>query len=137
MNALETALIDVCDIAYSLTAYPNGLSEFAFSPDLPDRWHAEAVRNAAKKIAANVAPLSDAEVAQVHAALEFVCAGDEYAAKEVAGRFLSAVRRLRVVTAIKKHPRAGKFATLVAAIERGKFTPSQWDFARTLAAEAA
>jgi hypothetical protein len=79
--------------------------------------------------------LSNNEVAQVHAALEFVCSKDDYAAKEVAGRFLSAVRRVRAIRAIMAHPRGHRFYELRCAIEKGRFTKAQWALAVKLAGE--
>jgi hypothetical protein len=68
--------------------------------------------------------------------LEVATQGDEWAAKEVAGRFPSAVRRLRLVAEIGQHPRANKFRTLVDALVRGKYTKAQLALAQKLAAEA-
>lgn len=134
---LESALTDVCDIAYELTRFPQGLAGFAYSMEQLDQWQAQAFRTASAILAHNVVVggLSDNEIAQVHAALAYVCSGDEYAAKEIAGRFLSAVRRIKVLRAIGRHPRGGKFYTLTEAIEKGRFTKAQWQLAVKLASE--
>ncbi len=134
---LDEAMTDVCDIAYKLTAYPTGLAGFAYSMDKPDQWHAEAFRSSMAILAHQclASGFSDNEIAQVHAALAFVCSGDEYAAKEVAGRFMSLVRRLKVLGAIARHPGASRFYTLTDAIGRGKYTKAQWALALKLASE--
>lgn len=135
---LDEALTDVADIAHELTRFPRGLSEFAYSMDEIDKWEAQAFRTAMGILAHQCirGELSDNEIAQVHAALAFVCSGDEYASKEVAGRFMSFVRRTKVLAAIARHPRAGKFYTLTEAIGRGRFTKAQWTLAVKLASEA-
>lgn len=134
-KTLNDALVDVADIAYELTRYSGKLGEFAYSPERLDQWHAEDVRGRATKIAKVVAAMSDHDVEAVHMALTFVCAVDEYAAKEIAGRFMSAVKRLRVLRAIGSHPRALRFSDLCEAIEKGRYTKAQWDLAQKLAAE--
>ena len=135
---LEEAFVDVADIAYELLRFPRGLAQFAYSMDEPDRWHAEAFRNACAVLAHQcvTSGFSDNEIAQVHAALAFVCSTDEYASKEVAGRFLSAVRRVRVLRAVNRHPRSGRFETLKIALEKGRYTKAQWALALKLANEA-
>lgn len=136
MQTLTEALAAVAHMAEELRRYPGGLGGFAYSTETLDQWHAEAFRKLGTDIARGVHGLPDAEVTQVHEAMVAVCASDEYAAKEVAGRFLGAVRRLRVLAKIARHPRAWKFGTLVRALERGRFTKAQWAFAQRLAAEA-
>lgn len=134
---LDSALVDVCDIAHELTSYRGRLGDFAFSTDSLDRGHAEALRKQIAILAWNVVvgDMTDNEIAQVHAALAHVCSADEYAAKELAGRFLSSVRRVRVLRAIGQHPRANRFDSLTDAIEKGRHTKAQWAFALRLAAE--
>jgi hypothetical protein len=83
-----------------------------------------------------VGKLSDEDVATVTKALKEVCAADAYAVKELAGRFASGVKRVKVLRAIGRHPRAARFSTLCEAIEKGRFTASQWALAQKIAAEA-
>jgi hypothetical protein len=134
---LDEAMTDVADIAYELLRFPTGLAGFAYSDEKIDQWHAEAFRNSMMILAHQclASGFSDNEIAQVHAALAFVCSVDEYAAKEVAGRFMSLVRRLKVLSAIARHPRANRFYTLTDAIGRGKHTKAQWTLALKLASE--
>lgn len=135
---LDEAFTDVADMAYELQRYPTGLAGFAYSMETLDQWEAERFRNAAMILAHQcvTSEFSENEIAQVHAALAFVCSKDEYAAKEVAGRFLSAVRRVRVLRAIQRHPRSGRFETLKIALEKGRYTKAQWVLAVKLAGEA-
>lgn len=135
MKTITEALAAVAHMATELRRYPHGLGTFAYSNETLDQWHAEAFRKLSTDIARGAFELPDAEVAQIHEAMVAVCACDEYAAKEVAGRFLGAVKRLRVLAKIARHPRAWKFGNLVAAIEKGRFTKEQWAFAQRLAAE--
>ncbi len=134
---LESALAHVGEMAAELARYGGRLCDFAFSMDAIDRWPAEALRTQSAVLAWNVVvgALSDQDVAAVHAAFVSACAGDEYAAKELAGRFMTGVRRVRVLRAIGQHPRGDRFSTLCEAIERGKFTAAQWALAQKLAAE--
>ena len=135
---LESALTDVADIAAELAAYGGNLGNFAHSIDQIDQVHAEAFTNCLKLMTWNVVMgnLSDNEVAQIRAALDFVCSGDEWAKDRIAGQFPRMVRRAQVLRAIARHPRAAKFYTLCEAIEKGRFTKAQWTFALTLAKEA-
>lgn len=134
---LESALVHVADIAAELERYGGKLNEFAYSMERLDQWAAEAFRNSTSILAYNVVAggLSNNEVAQVHAALEFVCSKDDYAAKQVAPWFLPAVRRVRAIRAIMSHPRGDRFYELRCAIEKGKFTKAQWALAVKLAGE--
>ena len=135
---LDEALVDVCDIAAELAPYAGNLGGFAYSLDKLDNLAAQALRAQMALLAWGVVlgDLTENETAQVHAALAFVCSGDEYAAEEIAGRFLSMVRRIRVVRALGRHPRAERFRSLADAIGRGRFTRAQWDLAKKIAAEA-
>ncbi len=127
-------LIALTTIANEIAAYRGGLEGWAYSPDLVDRMAAEGLRIRCRDLAKVVA--HDLDLAERTAvALAWACMGDAYAVKELAGRFRSACARVRLVSAIGKHPRAGQFVTLVKAIDSGKFTRPQLDLARKLAAE--
>lgn len=130
-----TALESLTLIAREIAAYRGGLAGWAYSPDAADQWVASALRNRCVDLAKLVA--ADVDLAERTAvALAWACMGDDYAVKELAGRFRSMCARMRLVAAIRRHPRAGQFGTLIAAIERGKFTKAQIEFARKLAGEA-
>ena len=135
---LESALVDVADIAAEVSRYGGNLATFAYSIDAVDHVGPEGLRNCLRLMSWNVAVgnLSDNEIAQIHAALAFVCSGDEWAAEKIAGAFKRTVRRVQVLRAIGRHRRASQFYTLCEAIERGRFTAKQWAFALKLAAEA-
>lgn len=135
---LESALADVADIGRELAQYGGKLGDFAYSIDKIDHMAPQALRAQCSILAWNlvIGKLSDEDVATVKAALKEACAGDAYAVKELAGRFMSCIKRIRVVRAIGRHPRADRFTTLCEALERGKFTAAQWAFAQKLAAEA-
>lgn len=138
MNAtLETVLSSLLAIQNEIASVRPNLAAFAYSPDLLDRWVAEGVRARALGLAKLVCELSDEQVERVSVCLFWVCSGDVYATAEVAGRFMSAVRRLRLAAAIRRHPRAFNFGSLVSAIERGKYTKAQYALASKLAKEAA
>lgn len=122
-------------IAREIASYGCNLGSFAYSRDEIDVWHAEALRDRCRALAKLVA--MDVELAdRTGMALSFACSADPYAAKELAGRFKSLCARIRLTTAIRRHPSAARFATLISAIESGKFTTNQLAFAKTLAAEA-
>jgi hypothetical protein len=133
-TALEALLTT---LAALVATYRGNLAAFANSVDALDRYAPAAVRDAAKDVARAVACESAEVVAAAAAGVATACAGDEWARAEVAGRFLSAVKRLQLVTTIKRHPRAGRFSTLVSAIESGRFSKAQYKLATELAAEVA
>lgn len=134
---LESALTDVADIAAEIKRYSGNLASFAHSTDFVDQVGPDSIRNCLRLVCWNVAiGLTDDETSQVHAALAAACAGDEWAAEMIAGAFKRTVRRVQVLRAIARHPRAAKFYTLCEAIEKGRFTKAQWAFALKLAAEA-
>lgn len=136
--ALDEAFVDVCDVAAELERYRGKLGSWAYSMERFDQIDAERFRVACTILAHQCVSsgFSQNEIAQVHAALAFVCSGDEYATKEVAGRFLSGVRRVKVLRAIGRHPRRARFETLTIALEKGRYTRAQWDLAVKLAMEA-
>lgn len=122
-------------IASEVASYAGKLESFAYSMEKLDVWHAEALRDKCRSLAKLVA--MDVELAdRTGVALSFACSADPYAAKELAGRFRSFCARIRLATAIRRHPRAGQFYTLISAIESGKFTAPQLKLAKTIAAEA-
>lgn len=129
----------IAAIATSIRRCNPSCGAFAHSFDYADRIVAEAIRNRARKLAHELVDsgADDETVATTHAALKAACKGDFWAEKEVAGRFLSAVERLRLCRAISHHPRARRFESLVNALARGRFTRKQLAFARRLAKEAA
>ena len=127
-------LAALTSIAREIAACRGNLSSFAYSPDRVDQYVAEGLRSHCKALAAMVA--HDVDLADRTAvALAWACMGDEYAVKELGGRFKSVCARMRLTAAIRKHPRAGTFATLIRAIESGKFSKPQIELARKLAAE--
>ena len=121
-------------IAQEVPRFGGNLRSFAYSTDTPDRIVPVALRERAATVAKAVAGDSVATAA-VHAILVALCAGDEWATGEVAGKFLSACRRIVLCRKIEKHPRAAKFSTLMEALWRGRFTQKQLELAQKLAAE--
>lgn len=136
MTKLE-ALAEVADMGKEIASYGGRLASWAYSVDAIDRFPAEAFRRRASRLSQAMAPFTDSEVDEIARALEGACAGDEYAKAEIAGRFRSGVRRARLATAVRRHPRAARFSTLIEAIERGRYTKAQWTLAQRLATEAA
>jgi hypothetical protein len=135
---LDSALADVAEIGRELATYGGKLGEFAYSIDKIDHMAPQQLRAQCSILAWNVVigKLSDEDVATVTKALKEACAADAYAVKELAGRFASGVKRVKVLRAIGRHPRAARFTTLCEAIEKGRFTASQWALAQKIAAEA-
>jgi hypothetical protein len=131
------ALAVVLSMATTVLSYGGNLESWASSPDAIDRWAAQALRDDMGKIAKGLAGsgASDADVAEVHAAMVGACAVGPWAAAEVAGRFRSAHRRCALVGRIRRHPRGHAFATLVHALERGRATEGQMMLANRLASE--
>ncbi|XXX79206.1 hypothetical protein WMF30_10570 [Sorangium sp. So ce134] len=124
------------EIADDVPRYGGRLEVFASSIDWIDRAWPEALRRRAAEIAQLVGPASDELVERTWLALACACTGDAYAEREIAGRFRSGVRRLRVIAAIERHPKRDRHGALVAALERGRFTAEQWARAQRLANEA-
>jgi hypothetical protein len=122
-------------IAGEVPRYGGNLWSFANSIDRLDQWAASGLRARMGTLCELV--YRDAELLErTHVALCFACMGDDYAEKEVAGRFLSLARRITMIDAIKRHPRANYFWNLIDALQRGKFSKEQLGLARKLAAEA-
>ena len=124
------------EIAAEVPRYGGRLEAFASSIDWIDRAWPEALRRRAAEFAQLVALGSDELVERTWLALAFACAGDAYAEREIAGRFRSGVRRLRVLEALERHPKRDRHGALVRALERGRFTREQWARAQRLASEA-
>lgn len=133
----ESALADVADIGRELARYGGRLGDFAGSLEKIDQMEAQGLRAQCSILAWNVVlgDLSEEVITEVKDALKAVCANDPYAVKELAGRFGSGVKRIRVLIALAHHPRAARFSSLREAIERGRFTANQWALAQKLAAE--
>lgn len=127
----------VAEIGKDIAGYGGRMDAFAFSPDAIDKFGPEATRRRATELAKAIATWSDAEVEVVAASLDAACTADPYATKEIAGRFRSAVKRVRLVAKVERHPRAAHFRSLVDAVSRGRFTQPQWDLAVKLASEVA
>jgi len=125
------------DFAAELARYSGNLDAWATSFEDMDRWLAQGMRNRGKALALATFTRDAADLERIAIAFHWACMGDAWATKEIAGRYLSACRRLALYTAIERHPRARKFASLVSALRSGKFTAKQLAFAKTLAAEAA
>lgn len=120
-----------------IAAYKGNLGSFAYSIDTLDTWHAEAVRDDAKRLALAVAARDDDDLAQrAFLALSWICVGDEYCEKEVAPPFRRFVARLRLAAWIRRHPRADRFGSLAETVERGKHTKKQHELAKKIAGEA-
>ncbi|WP_438029072.1 hypothetical protein [Sorangium sp. So ce233] len=134
---IETRAWEVLtEIAAEVPRYGGRLEAFACSVDWIDRAWPEALRRRAAELAQLVAPAPDELVERACLALAFACAGDSYAEREIAGRFRSGVRRLRVLDALERHPKRSRHGALVRALERGRFTAEQWKLAQRLANEA-
>lgn len=135
---LESALTDVADIAAEIKCYSGNLASFAHSTDLVDQVGPDTILNCFKLMTWNIAvsSLGETEIEKIRGALIAACAGDQWARNRIEGQFDKVLRRVRVLRAIARHPRAAKFYTLCEAIEKGRFTKAQWTFALTLAKEA-
>lgn len=131
------ALALVATMASEVAAYGGKLESWAYSMEALDRWPAQALRDTMGKIAKGLVGASEVDVAEVHVEMTIACAGDAWAAREVAGRFMSAHRRCLLVGQIRRHPRAHQFQTLVEALNRGRYSKSQFELARKLAGEVA
>lgn len=129
------ALAAVAVIADEIRSLVGPLSSWAYSPDALDRLAAAGLRDRVHNLAIGLIGLPAEDVETVAVALDAVCAHDEYARDELAGRLRSAVRRLELVERMRRHPRADRFYTLVQAVSRGKATGKQMDLARKLAGE--
>lgn len=128
------ALEALTTIAREIAAYGGKLGSWAYSPDRADQWSASALRDRCKALAKLVA--HDVELAErAHVALAWACMGDAYAVKELAGRFRSACARVRLAAAVRQHPRAGSFGTLLSCIDSGRLSMAQLELARKLEAE--
>lgn len=138
-NAATKSAADLlAEISYDVRRMGGNGAGFAYSMDAIDHTIPHVIRRDAMTLARAVAVAGDEELTvRAHVALCWACQGDDWAEKEVAGRFLSAVRRVLVLRAIAKHPRADRFYTLRSAIERGRFSKAQWQLACRLAKEAA
>jgi hypothetical protein len=124
------------ELAAEIARYGGNLQTFADSPDALDRAAPAALRRQAAALAELVAGQADDVAEAAAVALDAACSGDAYARRELAGRFRSAVRRLRVAAAIERHPRAAQFVGLRSAVLRGRCTSAQWQLACALAKEA-
>jgi hypothetical protein len=130
---------DLTHIAFILSQYNGRMGEF--TPDhLGPMWdpldtmaHEEARRRMGG-VARRVCNDSGA-VAVAYLCLSLICASDPWATKEVPGRFLSAARRIALATKVSRHRNAHRFDSLIRAIERGRATKAQMDFATRLASE--
>lgn len=137
LAATETAALEILThIAREVPRYGGRLSDFAYSIDAIDKIAPEALRRDAMDLAKLVASASDELVERTRVALFWACQGDDYARKEIAGRFRSGVERLQLIHWIERHPRAGRFGSLMSALAGKRFTKAQLDLGRKLAAEA-
>lgn len=134
-SPVATDLIaQVSELGKLVRKYGGNMSGFVYSPDEIDRWGALNLRTRAAGIAKEAAKLSDDDAERVTAAMVRACAGDEYAEKEIAGRFANAILRCRMIARIESKGLTQKFWSLVNAVERGRATKKQMAFAARLAA---
>ena len=128
------ALESLTTIARELSAYGGRLGSWAYSSERVDQWDAEAMRGRCKALALLVA--HDVELAErTRVALTWACQGDAYAVKELAGRFRNACARVRLAAAVRRHPRADRFGTLLSCIDSGRLSMAQLELAKKLEAE--
>ena len=128
------ALDTLTTIARELAGYRGRLGEWARSAEQMDQWAAAALRERCKGLALLVA--HDVELAErTNVALAWACQGDAYARKELAGRFGNACARVRLAAAVRRHPRAEHFRTLLSCINSGRLSMAQLELAKKLAAE--
>lgn len=135
MNTNEEKALEILTRADAYVRRYNGvLTELSQSTEWLDYGIPQNIRDMAKDLAK--VTFEDADLAErAFLALAWVCRNDDWATREVAGRFLSLCKRLVLVSTINRHPRAWKFESLTDALLRGRATAAQLKFARTLAAE--
>lgn len=121
MTPIETKAIEILTrIALDVPTYRGKMAEFAYSTESLDRFGVETLRLWTTDLAKLVAHEGDELVERTNVALRMACAGDEFAEKEIAGRFMSAVKRLRNIKILAAHPRAGRFYDLIDRYRAGK-----------------
>lgn len=121
-------------IASEVPRYRGDLATFAGSSESLDRMGPESLRADCATIARLVVDEPAEVIAWHHAALAWACQGDTWALAEVAGRFMSAVRRIRLAAKVRAHS-GFRYYDLAEAIIRARYTAKQWAFAKKLAAE--
>lgn len=131
---IEATLESLNYLADQVPTYGGRLEDFAASMDSLDTLGPRCMRDRVVDIAKLVAHETDDVVAWHHVAISWACQGDAWAVREVAGRFMSAVRRLRLAWKVRAHSGC-KFWDLAEAIVRARYTAKQWAFAKKLAAE--
>ena len=133
-NETRATILDCLQrIASEVPRYRGDLATFAGSSESLDRMGPESLRADCATIARLVVDEPDDVIAWHHAALAWACQGDAWALAEVAGRFMSAVRRIRLAAKVRAHS-GFRYYALAEAIIRARHTARQWAFATKLAA---